>query len=135
MLNRLKTFFVDYQMILGRSRLRSYLLTLSDRALKDLGFSRHLLKQGISSWPWRPSIAKILTFDQKVKIFDAYGMVNMREKEIKQAIAELKSYSDRELADLDIPRENIEFVVRNGRPRLDEDPRNLNMKKRQSIAA
>ncbi len=135
MLNRLKTLFVDYQMFAGRSRLRSYLLTLSDRALKDLGFSRDMLQQGISSWPWRPSIARILSFDQKLKTYDVYGMVNKQEKEIRQAIAELRTYSDRELADLDIARENIEFVVRNGRPRLDEDPRNINMKKRQSIAA
>lgn len=135
MLNRLKTFFINYQRLVGRSRLRSYLLTLNDDTLADLGFSRDLLNKGVSKWPWKPAVAKVLSFEHKLERNEVYDLVNKQENEIQQAIAKLQSYSDQQLADLGIPRENIEFVVRNGRPRLDQDPRNHNTTDSSSIAA
>lgn len=37
----------------AQQRTREYLLSLSDRHLQDMGFSRELIKQGPNAWPWR----------------------------------------------------------------------------------
>jgi hypothetical protein len=47
--NRIKEAFI----ISGYSRTAKELLKLSDRQLDDIGFSRVLLKQGYSAYPWR----------------------------------------------------------------------------------
>ena len=44
-----------------------------------------------------------------------------KEAEIKRAIRELKSYNDRELRDIGIPRSKIEHAVRYGIPANDSD--------------
>lgn len=38
---------------LQRERMRGELLTLSDHALQDAGFSRELLLEGVRAWPWQ----------------------------------------------------------------------------------
>ena len=40
-------------LVSGYSRTAKELLKLSDRQLDDIGFSRALLKQGVSAYPWR----------------------------------------------------------------------------------
>ena len=55
--NRWSNYFSRYFTRLGRSRLRRYLLTQSDRLLADAGFSRELLDEGVSAWPWRHDVA------------------------------------------------------------------------------
>jgi uncharacterized protein YjiS (DUF1127 family) len=135
MFAKFKTQLIVFLTKAGRSRLRSRLLRLSDRQLNDMGFSRDLLENGLESWPWRPLDAEVLLFDKKMQINDVHQSINQQEKEIRKAIDELNNYSDRELSDLGITRNSIEFVVRNGRPRLDEDPRNTNMNKQQPKAA
>ena len=47
--NRIKEAFI----ISGYSRTAKELLELSDRQLEDIGFSRALLKRGVSAYPWR----------------------------------------------------------------------------------
>lgn len=42
--------------LIGRNRVRHELLMMSDRNLKDIGFSRELLEKGVSAWPWRVEI-------------------------------------------------------------------------------
>ena len=39
--------------IAGRARTLTHSQTLSDRTLDDLGFSRALMSQGVSAWPWK----------------------------------------------------------------------------------
>jgi len=36
-----------------RDRLRAELLCLHDHALRDAGFSRELLLEGVRAWPWQ----------------------------------------------------------------------------------
>lgn len=92
-------------------------LKLLDRAtLVDAGFSLYLLSKGPSAYPWREQgsdavVLKAATTKKPV----------MRDKfAIKRAIAELKSFSDAELNDLGVSRGDIEYVVRHGRPCIEQ---------------
>ena len=49
----IKNKIIESQKKAGYSRARKELLKLSDRQLDDLGFSRGLLMQGVSAYPWR----------------------------------------------------------------------------------
>jgi hypothetical protein len=114
MFNRIRTPFVDYLKTARRSHFCSRIHTISSRVSKGV---------------------QIHNFKRRMQDIDVYNLFNKQEDEIQHAIAVLKGFSDKQLSELGIPRQNIEFVVRNGRPRLDEDPRNLNLKKRQALAA
>lgn len=87
----------------GRARTLSQLETMSDRALEDLGFSRLLMNQGVSAWPWKKDQEVIA---QKAKT---------SSDEINAAIKELNSYNDKDLADLGLSRGEIRNAVINGR--------------------
>jgi uncharacterized protein YjiS (DUF1127 family) len=96
-----------------RGRLRRELLRRTDYTLVDMGFSRDLLEEGVSAWPWRPAAD------------GGSGAVNKPLPAIKptayrQAIRELRTYSDAELADLGLHRSTIEYAVCHGRPGIDD---------------
>lgn len=58
----IKNKIIEAQKLAGYSRARKQLLELSDRQLDDLGFSRALLKRGVSAYPWREEeITHLLT--------------------------------------------------------------------------
>ena len=48
---------------------------------------------------------------------------NSSEAEIRQAIRELSSLSDRDLNDMGLSRSEIEYAVRHGRKGIDDDQR------------
>ena len=52
-LETIKTGFYDYMTGIALASVRRELLTHSDHILAECGFSRELLEQGVSSWPWR----------------------------------------------------------------------------------
>jgi uncharacterized protein YjiS (DUF1127 family) len=82
----------------SRARVQSTLLTMGRDWVEHHGYSWELLRAGVSEWPWRQSPETVVA-----------------EQEINRAIAELNSYSDRELHDLRISRCGIENAVRYGR--------------------
>jgi len=92
--------------IAGRSKTLSSLNSLSDSQLDDLGFSRELMAQGISAYPWKA---------QDFKSMPTLTETRATAKEIKDSIKELQAYNDRDLADIGIARYEIEEVVMNGR--------------------
>lgn len=124
MITQIITFLKDSLLKYGHNRLRIQLLGSSDRLLEDMGFSRELLLQGVSAWPWR--------VDGEHNEARIYSIFNEYEKEIRQAISELESYSDRELADIGIARCDIESVVRDG---LDSSSSDTNLNGLHSKAA
>lgn len=87
----------------GRARTLAHLETLGDRTLEDLGFSRALMSQGVSAWPWK--------MDQKINAHE----VLTDSKKIDAAIEELNTYNDKDLADLGLSRGGIRDAVINGR--------------------
>jgi uncharacterized protein YjiS (DUF1127 family) len=106
MITQIKTFLEVTLRNFGRNRLRTQLLSSSDSVLEDMGFSRELLLRGISAWPWR--------VDDEHNDAKVYSIFSEHEKGVRQAIHELESYTDRELADIGIARCDIESFVRNG---------------------
>jgi len=104
----------------GRARVRRELLNLSERSLTDAGFSRELLEAGVSAWPWR------VNQDTDPLNFIASGEISRHSRaatgtqEYRRAVAELKAYSDLELADLGLARGQIEYAVAHGRPGIDD---------------
>ena len=90
----MKIFFEN----IAKARMQSTLLNMGREWVEDKGFSYDALKLGVSEWPWRQSPEKIA-----------------EEKEIRRSIRDLKSYNDRELRDIGIPRSEIEYAVRYGR--------------------
>ena len=82
----------------AKARVQSTLLTMGREWVERHGYSWELLRAGISEWPWRQS-----------------PEARAAEQEIKRAIAELNSFSDRELEDIRIVRCDIENAVRYGR--------------------
>jgi uncharacterized protein YjiS (DUF1127 family) len=84
---------------MGKARVNSWLLRMGPEWVENNGYSYEALRGGISKWPWRRAPEKVA-----------------EEKELKRIIRELKSYNDRELADIGIPRSGIEDAVRHGRP-------------------
>ena len=89
----------------GREEARHILLTRSDRALEDLGFSRYLLESGIDAWPWR----------------DSAEASDNSESQMQQAITELKALDDRDLQDLGISRGQIVESVEHGREGIEQE--------------
>ena len=83
---------------MAEAKVDSTLLTMGCEWTEDKGYSYAALRVGVNGWPWRASPEKIIA-----------------EKEIKRVIGELKSYTDRELRDLNIARAEIETAVRDGR--------------------
>jgi uncharacterized protein YjiS (DUF1127 family) len=95
-----------------RARLRAQLQCLDDR-LADLGFSRPLSESGVSVWPWREPDNALARAKTRARAEATYA----------KAAAQLHAYSDRELADLALPRWDIEHAVRHGRPNHPADRR------------
>ncbi len=102
--------FERYMTNAGRSEARRVLLTQSDRQLEDMGISRHLLVQGIHTWPWREGevVAKTAAVEETVT-------AAQKRKAEKRAIRELRSMSNAELHDMGITRGSIVDAVRYGR--------------------
>lgn len=115
----LKTALIRSAEKSGRMRTRRVLLNMSERQLRDFGFSKQLLLQGESGWPWRenaePQMAKI----------PAVAVVQQDRRALKQAMNELHSFSDRELAELGVSRHSIKDVVLHGRPDIEGESGNL----------
>lgn len=101
-----------YMTLRGRTLAREHLLRYDDRMLADSGFSRELLQKGVSAWPWRTLEAQ-----------DASSYGNPALKTRAQAITDLKSLDDAELADLGLTRGTIEQSVISGRPGVVTDQR------------
>ena len=89
----------------GRRKALAELNTMSDRTLEDLGISRALLSQGISSWPWK----------SEMEVTDTAK--SSKRSEVKAAIRELQALNDKDLADIGISRGEIAHVVEHGRGR------------------
>ena len=91
----------------GRAKTLGHLEGLSDRTLSDLGFSRTLMSQGVSAWPWKS--------DQVISDQET----NTDANEINAAVEELNAYNDRDLADLGLSRGQIRDAVVHGRKGID----------------
>lgn len=127
MISQIKSLLLDSLRNFGRNRLRSRLLGSSDRVLQDMGFSRELLLQGVEAWPWRMDGEK-----DEARI---YRLINKHEQDIERSIRELRSFSDRDLADIGIARCDIETVVRNGREEPAKASTTKKLNKQQALAA
>ena len=88
----------------AKARMQSTLLSMGQKWAEDKGYSYEAIVAGESEWPWRKSAEKAVN-----------------EKEFRRVIRELKSYNDRELRDIGIPRTDIENAVRYGRPGYEYD--------------
>ena len=100
---------------------RRELLSMSDRQLEDFGISRHVLMEGVFAWPSKEVPSQELAEGGLARI-PAITSVTREvpsKKVIKQAVDELNTYSDRELAGLGVTRHSIEESVRNGRPAIE----------------
>ena len=86
-----------------RSLERRNLLELDARVLADIGISRELLEWGVGAWPWR------------MQQDDVPAPYIPSRTVVKQAVAELSAYTDRELNDLGLTRGGIEDAVVYGR--------------------
>ena len=82
---------------LAKVRVQSWLMRMGPEWAEANGYSYQDILRGVSKWPWRQSPEKVA-----------------EEKQIRRAIRELKSYNDRELRDIGIPRSKIEYMVRYG---------------------
>ena len=105
----------------GRRMARQQLLRMSDRQLEDFGISRYSLMEGISAWPWQEVPTGELAGEGLVRVPAITNVPKdaLSTKEIKKAVNDLSAYSDRELAELGVPRQSIEELVRNGRPTIE----------------
>ncbi len=126
--NNLKEVFVKVSMHNSKSRLRQQLLGMSDRQLQDFGFSREMLIEGVSAWPWRiDTVADAVAAGTDLTkegisvapVVSQIATPKVSKRKIRKAVKELSSYSDRELAELGVSRNNIEEVVRYGRPTVE----------------
>lgn len=102
MLKQIKNHLQNYAL----HRTRAQLLNLSDRQLEDVGISRRLLVQGVTSWPWRE--------DEKASTELAAQPAKMKAKDINSAIQELSRMSDKQLRDIGIDRGTIRHSVTHG---------------------
>lgn len=57
----LRYFLENLLVRFQRDRLRAELLCLNDHALRDAGFSRELLLEGVRAWPWQSFAEEDLT--------------------------------------------------------------------------
>lgn len=126
--NSIKEVFVNIAMHHTKSRLRQQLLGMSDRQLQDFGFSRELIIEGVSAWPWRiDTVADAVSAGTDLRkeglsvapVVSQVAAPKASNRKIRKAVKELSSYSDRELAELGVSRNNIEEVVRYGRPTVE----------------
>ncbi len=113
----IKNAFVMASVHNGKVKARQELLRMSDRQLADFGFSRELLLEGVSAWPWREDSDEMVAAQSSVN--GSAVKPSHARQEIKQAVNELNSYSDRELAELGVTRHGIEEAVRYGRPAVE----------------
>lgn len=125
---KVKQVFLEAAMRSSKSRVRLQLLGMSDRQLNDYGFSRDALMEGISAWPWRTDgVADAVAVGSSLQaegltVVPAMTQVapaKMSRSSIRKAVKELSAYSDRELAELGVTRQNIKEVVRYGRPSVE----------------
>lgn len=101
--------YENYALKLGRKRACEVLRGYNDRQLEDMGFSRELLENGESHWPWKiDSVSKIQA-------------AATNELKQRQAARELNSFSDTELRDIGVTRGSIDEVVRYGREGIEYD--------------
>lgn len=126
--NNIKEVLVNVATHNTKSRLRQQLLGMSDRQLEDFGFSRALIIEGVSAWPWRSNtVADAVKAGTDLKaeglsvapVVSQVAAPKVSKRKIRKAVNELSSYSDRELAELGVSRNNIEEVVRYGRPTVE----------------
>ena len=111
-LSKLSNSIVTAFELSGRAKTLSHLNTMSNSQLEDLGFSRELMAQGISAFPWKA---------QDFNSMPTLTETRATSKEIKDSIKELQALNNRDLADIGISRYEIEEVVINGRH--DDKPR------------
>jgi uncharacterized protein YjiS (DUF1127 family) len=62
-------------------------------------------------------------FSHLIQPADAANDSAHTSSEIRQAIRELRSLSDRDLSDMGLTRSEIEYAVRHGRKGIDDDQR------------
>ena len=62
-------------------------------------------------------------FSNLIHTGKAANDASVSESEIRSAIRELRSLSDRDLGDMGLSRSEIEYAVRNGRRGIDDAPR------------
>jgi hypothetical protein len=103
-MSKIKVSMAEFFESIAKARMQSTLLSMGREWVERHGYSYSLLRAGVHKWPWRdvPEVAA-------------------QEKEFKQAITELKSFTDRELRELGINRNGIENAVRYGHPENDYD--------------
>ncbi len=106
-LRRLVEHFDRLAIPIGRARAWGHLRDMSDERLLELGYSPELVARGVDAWPWRA--------DDR----ESSGH-RLTEQEIAMAEGELRTFSDAELQDLGIGRSDIPYVVRHGRPGIDD---------------
>lgn len=109
--------FIEAQMRNAKVRVHQQLMRMSDRQLEDSGFSKALVADGVEAWPWR-------AIDESeqlpgLALAARPAVLTADESAVKQAIAELSDYSDRELADLGVSRGSLEDAVRYGRAEVE----------------
>lgn len=102
MFNAVKNSLQNYALY----RTRQHLLTLSDRQLTDVGISRTLLRQGISSWPWREDLTETPQLTAQPE--------RMSAKQVNAAVRELSRMDDKQLRDIGIDRGTIRHSVVHG---------------------
>lgn len=108
------TGYENYMMRLAHQRTLDVLARQSDATLRDIGISRDMLRKGAVSIPLKPT--RQSRSERPAKVTSSTRQMAMSRL---RAIAELRSYSDRELRDLGITRGSIVEAVANGRPGID----------------
>jgi len=129
-----KKNFINAMERRGQRAAHQELMKMTDRQLDDFGISRYLLIEGISAWPWKPEgeadvaltgvrkpSPSAAALDELKQVPGTLQVVDGKRDsaEIKRAINELSSYSDRELAELGVTRGTIEESVRYGRQNIE----------------
>ena len=113
-----QSFFQNYLRHMERNaayRVHEQISKMDSDHLIRAGISLELLAKGPAAYPWRAE-----RIEQRATVTK---MPQDKEAAIRQAITELKSFSDNELADLGISRSGIAHAARYGRPSEDEGHR------------
>ena len=110
MLESIQTGFYKYVTGIALAGVRRELLTRSDRFLAAGGFSRDLLEQGVTAWPW-----------QTTDVDTEANSTSLTDCVDKQALDELDAYSVPQPADPALSRVNVKHAVRCARSGLDND--------------
>lgn len=93
--------------------------SLNPTVLRAAGLSPELLALGPDAYPWRAVEAQV-----NPDMPEVVTSQTTQKTQIRAAIAELESFSDSELHDLGITRQDISSVVRFGRPGIDDQVAN-----------